>query len=118
MTVRYTNFCPQEIHSERLRVHRLVTEGGLRIGQWKKLRRRLMQDQQEDDRAARARFLGIQVCPNCGEEIHGAIAAEYVCESQVRTVWRCDSCDHLSRSVRSEERRVGKECRFRGYGDR
>ena len=52
----------------------------------------------EGKSAAQAKFLGFQSCPSCGQEINGAIAAEYVSESHIRHLWWCDNCDQLSRT--------------------
>ena len=82
-----------------------------------------MQGQQEG--AARTIFIGIQNCPNCGEEIHGAIAAEYISELHIRNVWWCDSCHQLCRTsaVFDFDRttsmdRNGKVRRLRFYRER
>jgi ribosomal protein S27AE len=41
-----------------------------------------------------AQFMGFRPCPNCGETLFAAEAAEFVIGSEVRLRWRCDACDH------------------------
>lgn len=55
-----------------------------------------MQSRPESWSPAGPMFFAGQNCPNCRAAIHGAVAAEYVSDAQVRNVWWCDSCNQLS----------------------
>ena len=46
-----------------------------------------------------AQFMGFRSCPNCGETLFAAEAAEFVVGSEIRLRWTCDACEHAFASL-------------------